>query len=91
MEIGKGGEVVWGLTRGLRGESRAFWGINTQDKSHYRTTQGELHAKWPHGGCVMVCLCMFNSTSCICALAERVQSSLHGGTRESLGGGQVPA
>ena len=47
----------WGLTRGLRGESRAFWGINSTDKSHYRTAQERLHAKWPHGGCIMMCVC----------------------------------
>lgn len=48
----------WGLTRGLRGESRAFWGINSQDKSHYRTAQERLHAKWPHGGGIMACVCL---------------------------------
>lgn len=38
LEVG----VKWGgwrLTRGLREESGAFWGINSQDKSHYRTAQ----------------------------------------------------
>lgn len=27
----------WGLTRGLRGEEQGIWGINSQNKSHYRT------------------------------------------------------
>lgn len=45
----------WGLTRGLGG-LRAFWGINSQDKSHYTTAQERLHAKWPHGGCIIVCV-----------------------------------
>lgn len=59
----------WGLTRGLRGESRAFWGINSQDKSHYRTAQERLHAKWPHGGCIMVCVCL-------CAHAQYISPGL---------------
>lgn len=60
LEVG----VKWGgcgLTRGLRGESRAFWGINSQDKSHYRTVQEKATRqvapqRLHYGLCVFVCV-----------------------------------
>ena len=71
-KLEEGGEVVWvGAKERLEGGSRAFWGINSQDKSYYRTVQERLRAKWPLDGGVMICV-----SECVCLRTQYISPSL---------------